>query len=168
MQAHVLEAAAQTRRMHVHLAYHGGLVAAVAHLLREHMVVLPRDTVLVTHAARARGRLAAKEGGARRDATRAGGVGVLEQHAVGGERVQVGRLHVRMAVDTQAVAAHLVAHDKENVGLLGHRELQTHGNGMKIEWSRREGRRAPHNYDEAKPGQDQRRVNMRATRCRPG
>ena len=124
VQAHVLEAAAEARRVHVHLADHGRLVAAVAHLLREHMVVLPRDTVLVSHAARAGRRPTREEGGAGGNATRTRRVGVLEQHAVGGECVEVGRLHIRVPVHAQAIAPHLIAHDEEDVRLFGHNNLQ--------------------------------------------
>ena len=115
VQAHVLKTATQTRRMHVHLAHHRGLVSAVAHLLGQHMVVIPIDTVLVSHAAMVLGRLARKQPGARRNAAGAGGIRVFKQHAVGRQRIQIGRLHVRMPINPQAVATELIAHHQQHI-----------------------------------------------------
>ncbi len=46
----------------------------------------------------------------------------------GGERVVVGRLHIRVPVYAEAIAPHLIAHDEEHVGSIGHGNLQAHEN----------------------------------------
>ena len=118
MQTHVLKSAAQAGRVDVHLANHRGLVAAVAHLLRQHVVIFPVNAVLVANAPVVPGRFTGEQAGARGDAAGARGIGVLKQHAVRRERVQVGRLHIRMPVYAQAVTSKLVAHNQQDVGAL--------------------------------------------------
>lgn len=58
------------------------------------------------------------QGAAGRDAAWAGGVGIAVTCPQGCQVVQVRRLYIGMACDSQTVAAHLVSHDEQDVGLV--------------------------------------------------
>ena len=63
------------------------------------------------------------QAGARRAARRADRVVPLEQHAIGGEGIEMGRLHQRMADGAEALAAPLIDADMEDFA-----DLLAHGN----------------------------------------
>ena len=114
---HLVEAEALAARMLMHVpADKLGLVARAPEFARQCGRRIPLALFHVAEHAVGGGKLSGHEAAARRNAHGAGRVGVLEAHAFGGQRIEIGRLHLGMPLDAQRVAAELIAHDHEKVG----------------------------------------------------
>ena len=78
---------------------------------------LPLPVFLVAAHVSVAGVLSGHQGGARRCADRASGIGLGEEHALLGHTVEVGGPDVLLSVAAQVAVAHVIAEDEEDVGL---------------------------------------------------
>lgn len=115
VQLDVVKAHQTAQRVHVHLAHALCVVAQPRQLPGQRVFIAPRHAVAIAHAAVVLLRKPGQKRRARRDAGRTGGVHVREVRAARGERVQVGRFHVRMPGNAKAVAAKLVGDDQHDI-----------------------------------------------------
>ena len=115
VQFHRVEPHAVAQRMYVQFAHALGLVSGPGKLSGHGVRVAPGLSVLITHAAMVFLAQPGVERRARGDARGAGGIGVREANAARGEIVQIGREHVGMPVDSEAIASELVCHDEKDV-----------------------------------------------------
>ena len=103
--------------MYVQFAHALGLVSGPGKFPGHGVRVAPGLSVLIAHAAMVFLAQSGVERRARGDARGAGGIGVREGNAARGEIVQIGREHVRVPVDAEAIAPELVCDDEKMFGL---------------------------------------------------
>ena len=116
MQLHVVEAQVIAQGMDVHFSHALRIIARAAQLARHRAAVIPVHPVLVADLSGVALAQAGVQDRARRNAGGAGGPGVGEVNAVGGQRIQIGRFDVRMPGVAETVSALFVGHDQKDVG----------------------------------------------------
>ena len=105
-------------RRKVSLAHHVGAIAGARQLAGQGVREIVRYGPLAPAHAQDAGVplvLAGPQRGSRRQARGHGAVGVRKARAPRGERIQVRRLDHRVSIGAQAIAAHLIAHDQEDI-----------------------------------------------------
>ena len=110
VKSEALETAVLAYRVDVHFADASCLVSAVTQFLRQHMVIIPVDSIFITNPAVICLTFPGKESRSCRNTAWTGRIGMSKEGAFGGERIQIWCLYIRVAGKRKAVAPELIAH----------------------------------------------------------